>query len=128
MLVKDWLRALRTTDEIEIVYKNISEFGTKEYIIDKYGEFDLKTIEQHKDTGMLILYVSEYKKCSSYRVKTIKRHLSEFEQGYYFALHGVSQEYIDEEQPYCIGTKECETCTCNGDRSKCNFYPQNKEV
>jgi hypothetical protein len=128
MLVKDWLSAVKTADEIEIVVKNISEFGTKEYIIDKYGEFDLKCVEQHKDTGMLILYVHEYKKCSSYRTRTAKRHLSEYEQGYYFALCGTSLEYIDEEQPYCIATKECDACTCNGDRSKCNLYPQNKKI
>ena len=25
-------------------------------------------------------------------------------------------------KPYCNGTKEQEYCTCDGDRSKCNFY------
>lgn len=27
-------------------------------------------------------------------------------------------------QGYCIGTKECEDCWCEGDRAKCTFYPQ----
>lgn len=71
--------------------------------------------------------VPKYKKCSSYRTRTIKRHLSEYDKGFYAALHdGAYVEYVEEEQSYCIGTKECETCTCDGDRSKCNFYPQNK--
>lgn len=27
----------------------------------------------------------------------------------------------------CIGTKECEECSCGGDESKCNFYPEKKK-
>lgn len=27
----------------------------------------------------------------------------------------------------CYGTKECEECTCNGDVSKCNFYPEKRK-
>jgi hypothetical protein len=27
----------------------------------------------------------------------------------------------------CYGTKECDECTCGGDRSKCNFYPEIRE-
>lgn len=26
----------------------------------------------------------------------------------------------------CWGTKECEPCTCGGDTSKCNFYPEKR--
>ena len=25
---------------------------------------------------------------------------------------------------YCNGTKERDECTCNGDKTKCNFYPE----
>ena len=28
---------------------------------------------------------------------------------------------------YCVGTKECDTCTCNGDLSRCDFYPEKRE-
>lgn len=24
----------------------------------------------------------------------------------------------------CWGTKECEECSCEGDKAKCNFYPE----
>ena len=27
----------------------------------------------------------------------------------------------------CCGTKECEECSCGGDRTKCNFYPKVRE-
>lgn len=27
----------------------------------------------------------------------------------------------------CNGTKEREECSCNGDKSKCNFYPENRK-
>lgn len=27
----------------------------------------------------------------------------------------------------CNGTKEREECSCNGDKSKCNFYPKNRK-
>ena len=27
----------------------------------------------------------------------------------------------------CFGTKECEECSCGGDRTKCNFYPEVRE-
>lgn len=27
----------------------------------------------------------------------------------------------------CYGTRECEECSCNGDKSKCNFYPEKRK-
>ena len=27
----------------------------------------------------------------------------------------------------CNGTRECEECTCDGDESKCNFYPEKRK-
>lgn len=27
---------------------------------------------------------------------------------------------------YCIGTKECEPCTCQGKESMCDFYPEKR--
>ena len=27
----------------------------------------------------------------------------------------------------CWGTKECEECTCDGDTTKCNFYPEKRK-
>ena len=28
----------------------------------------------------------------------------------------------------CLGTKEVETCSCEGDESKCDFYPEKRKV
>jgi len=33
----------------------------------------------------------------------------------YYKLNGPNSS------PICFGTKECEPCSCNGDKSKCNF-------
>lgn len=27
----------------------------------------------------------------------------------------------------CWGTKECEKCSCDGDKSRCDFYPENRK-
>ena len=35
-------------------------------------------------------------------------------------------EEIKKEVGVCFGTKECEECSCDGDRSRCNFYPEVK--
>ena len=27
---------------------------------------------------------------------------------------------------YCVGTKECNDCSCGGELAKCDFYPENR--
>ncbi len=122
MLVKDWLSVVSIAPNIKVVDGNTWAYGTKESVEENYGDFDLKEVEQPYDTDLLILYVST--KCPHYKVRTVKHYLSEYEKGYYAALHGGTHiEYTDEEESYCIGTKECECCTCGGDKRKCDFYP-----
>lgn len=124
MLVKDWLSVVISASNIKVVDGNTSAYGTKESIEENYGDFDLERVEQVDDTDLLILYVSKYKKCDSYRTKKVRHYLTEYEKGYYAALHGGARvDFIDEEESYCMGTKECESCTCGGDRRKCDFYP-----
>ena len=124
MLVKDWLSVVGTALNIKVVDGNTWAYGTKESVEENYGDFDLKKVEQVDDTDLLVLYVSKYKKCDSYRTKKVRRYLTEYEKGFYAALHGrVPVDYIVEDQSYCIGTKECECCTCGGDKRKCDFYP-----
>ena len=62
--------------------------------------------------------------CHCYHTIEKTKHLTEFEQGLRFALTGkiITEEQI--ETGACWGTREIEECTCNGDRSRCNFYPQ----
>ena len=124
MLVKDWLRVVSAAPNIKVVDGNTWTYGTKESIEENYGDFDLKSVEQVDDTDLLILYVSKYKKCDSYRTKKVRRYLTEYEKGFYAALHGETPvDYIVENQSYCLGTKEREFCTCGGDKRKCDFYP-----
>ena len=121
MLVKDWLSVISTAPNIKVVDGNTEAYGTKESIEETYGDLDLKKVEQVDDTDLLILYVST--KCPYYRVRTVKHYLSEYEKGYYAALHGgIHIEYTDEEEPYCLGTKNCESCHCGGNKTKCEHY------
>ena len=55
------------------------------------------------------------KKCDCY--KTIERlHYTPFYTQAYYETVGI-----------CNGTKEREECSCGGDRTKCNFYPEIRE-
>lgn len=118
MLVKDWLGVVSNAQNIQVVDGNTTAYGTKESIEENYGDFSLKSVEQVDDTDLLILYVSS--KCPHYSVRTVKHCLSEYEKGYYAALHnGVRIDYIDEEESYCLGTKNREVCHCGGNKEKC---------
>lgn len=124
MLVKDWLSVVSSAPNIKVVDGNTWAYGTKESIEENYGDFDLKEVEQPYDTDLLVLYVSQFTKCDCYRTRIVKHYLSEYEKGYYAALHsGARVDFIDEEESYCMGTKERECCACGGDKRKCDFYP-----
>ena len=124
MLVKDWLSVVDTARNIKVVNKNVWAYGTKESIDENYGDFDLEKVEQVDDTDLLILYVSKYKECDCYRTKKVRHYLTEYEKGFYTSLYGrATVDYTVENQSYCLGTKECECCTCGGDKRKCDFYP-----
>ena len=42
----------------------------------------------------------------------------------FYNSFGVRQSKIIQR---CLGTKECDECSCGGDRAKCDFYPQVRE-
>ena len=124
MLVKDWLSVFESDRTIRVITVKFAILGTKSSIEQDFGDFELESVEQDKTTGSLILHVSQFTKCDCYRTRIVKHYLSEYEKGYYAALHGGARvDFIDEEESYCIGTKECEFCTCGGDKRKCDFYP-----
>lgn len=120
MLVKDWLGVVSSAQNIKVVDGNTEAYGTKESIEENYGDFELKSVEQVDDTDLLILYVSS--KCPHYRVRTVKHRLSEYEKGVYFGYYGVRKEYIEKDEPYCMGTRELESCNCGGNKKKCEYY------
>lgn len=122
MLVKEWLSVFKSDRAVRVMTVKFAMSGTKSSIEHNFGDFELESVEQDEITRRLILYVSESVKCGCYRTQIVKRPLTEYERGFYAALHdGVIPDYIDKEQSYCVGTKECETCTCGGDKKKCNY-------
>lgn len=84
----------------------------------------VKEDKSNDEEEVPVTVVEVIKKCDSYRTKKVRRYLTDYEKGFYTALHGrAPADYIVENKSYCIGTKECEFCTCGGDKRKCNFYP-----
>ena len=55
-------------------------------------------------------------KCECYKTRTINMTGLKDCAGYKIPWHETYTE------GYCLGTKECELCQCNGDKSKCDFY------
>ncbi len=66
-------------------------------------------------------------KCKCYRITKEAKYLTEFEQGVLFAKTGkrITKEKV--KVAHCWGTKECDVCFCEGDRRKCDFYPENRK-
>ena len=105
-----------TADELAEVLNSYERKGYK-----------IQEIIEVREGFFRIIYTSEddYEDeniCASYRVRKVKTHLSDYEQGVYFGRYGTHKEYIEEDRPYCMATRELEACNCDGDRSKCNFY------
>lgn len=124
MLVKDWLSVFKSDRAVRVITVKFAISGTKSSIERDFGDFELESVEQDETTGRLILHVSQFTKCDCYRTKKVRRYLTEYEKGFYAALHGGAPvDYIVEDQSYCVGTKERECCTCGGDKRKCDFYP-----
>lgn len=105
-----------TADELAEVLNSYERKGYK-----------IQEIIEVREGFFRIIYTSEgdYEDeniCASYRVRKVKTHLSDYEQGVYFGRYGIRKEYIENDEPYCMATRELESCNCDGDRSKCNFY------
>ena len=45
----------------------------------------------------------------------------------YVPVHAFG-DMVYSKQCFCYGTKECEICTCDGDETKCNFYPEKRKA
>ena len=61
-------------------------------------------------------------KCDCYRTRTERRYFSDYEKGYAAAQGRLLPDYEDICEGVCLGTKEADRCSCDGDRSKCDFY------
>ena len=125
MLVKDFVNVYQKGNGFlsVIIDGGENKSGVSAYMRNHYADYDIDNITVG-EAGYIVLHISKYKKCDSYRTKKMRRYLTEYEKGFYSALHGRSPvDYIVEDQSYCMGTKEREFCTCGGDKRKCNFYP-----
>lgn len=124
MLVKDFMNVYQKGDGfLKAVIDGEEIFVLSTYMKNQYADYDIDDITVGED-GYIILYISKYKKCDCYRTKKVRRYLTEYEKGFYAVLYGrAPADYIVKDQPYCMGTKERECCTCGGDRRKCDFYP-----
>lgn len=98
-------------------------------VLNRYEKkgYKIQEVIEVREGFFRIIYTSEddYEDeniCASYRVRKVKTHLSDYEQGVYFGRYGVRKECIENDEPYCMATRELESCNCDGDRSKCNFY------
>lgn len=125
MLVRDFVDVYQKGDGYLRVVIDGGEIksGFSSYMGNYYADYDVDNITIGED-GYIVLHISKYKECDSYRTKKMRRYLTEYEKGFYAALHGGAPvDYIVEDQSYCVGTKEREFCTCGGDKRKCDFYP-----
>lgn len=126
MKVKDFVELVIGKIPYMPIVNNSAEYASltkKEDLVDKFGEYNVIKVDfKHDDMSYIVLHIGNKDICGSYRVRKVKTHLSDYEQGVYFGRYGIRKEYIEENRPYCMGTRELESCNCDGDRSKCNFY------
>lgn len=61
-------------------------------------------------------------KCDCYRERIERHYFTDFDRGVRFAKTGSFAFCEDRPVSFCTGTKEQESCSCGGDRCKCNFY------
>lgn len=126
MKVKDFVELVIGKIPYMPIVDNSAEYADltkKEDLIDKFGEYEVIKVKfVYNNEPYIILHISNKDICTSYRVRKVKLYLNDYEQGVYFGHYGVRKKYIEKDEPYCMGTRELESCNCDGDKSKCNFY------
>ena len=126
MKVKDFVELVIGKIPYMPMVNNSAEYANltkKEDLVDKFGEYEVIKVKfVYNNEPYIILHISNKDICTSYRVRKVKSYLNEYEQGIYFGRYGVRKKYIEKDEPYCMGTRELESCNCGGDKSKCNFY------
>lgn len=124
MKVKDFVELMSDkTTYLPIAEHRMDDclLSKKEKLVSKFGYYEVVRATIN-DEGYLILNLKEDNCCPSYMVRRAKRCLNDYEQGVYFGRYGIRKEFIEEEHPCCMGTKECDACTCGGDKNKCDYY------
>ena len=114
MKVKEFLKPF--TDRS--VFRLRGDLYTAQHLRDLFGDFEVVTA----DSDHIVTLVIDEPTCDCYEVTKEMRYLTEYEKGCYYGRHNEDIRYVTEEVPRCLGTKERETCTCGGYKSRCNFY------
>ena len=133
MKVKEWLSVFEKAPLFIIRVEDKLRAFTKNDVMHLYGDYELYSVKkggccrnsQHIDT--LILNISGDSKCASYQTRKIRRQLNDYERGVYYGRYGEQRTYIEEKEGYCMATRECDTCSCGGNRYKCDFYMRGKD-
>ena len=68
-----------------------------------------------------------FDKCICFHEIKSQRPLTDFERALALAEIGEIPKYMTQIKTVCWGTAECEECKCNGDKKKCDFYPEPKK-
>ena len=126
MKVKDFVKLVINKIPYMPIVDNSAKYADltkKEDLVDKFGEYEVIKVEfKHNNMSYIVLHISNKDVCTSYRVRKVRSYLNDYEQGVYFGRYGIRKEYIEKDEPDCIRTRELESCNCDGDRNKCNFY------
>ena len=126
MKVKDFVKLVVGKIPYMPIVDNSAKYADltkKENLVDKFGEYEVIKVKfVYNNEPYIILHISNKDICVSYRVRKVKSYLNDYEQGVYFGRYGVRKKCIEKDEPYCMATRELESCNCDGDRSKCIFY------
>ncbi|MPM00592.1 hypothetical protein SDC9_46819 [bioreactor metagenome] len=63
-------------------------------------------------------------KCNAYHTRKRNRYLDPTTVAHLTGKWPENNGTIEEEYGVCYGTKECDECSCGGDRVRCDFYPK----
>ena len=101
---------------MRIKYKDLVNFIKSHPEID--GDIEIAITKEFKEQ-MDKIVAGSY--CSSYHTKEVATPI--FNQ-----FTGNIVDYIPSEVGVCWGTRECDECKCGGDKTKCDFYPENRSL
>lgn len=65
------------------------------------------------------------KKCDCYEERVERHYITDFERGLRYISNNTN-DYEYRVYGVCLGTKECDRCSCGGDRRICDFYEDNR--
>ena len=93
----------------------------KQDLYSLFGDYEVELADISLDGKSLNLNLTNGYPCPYYKTRVVRRQLTDYERGVYYGKYGEQRTYIEEREGYCTGTMEQDSCTCGGDKNKCNF-------